>query len=292
MGLYPQPNKWTCGPFALKHGLVMLGVFVDEKEVSHIAGTHWWAGTDEIKLARAAKAYECELMFVRRKSAERARRELVQCLKRGYPTLLCVDGWSHWITVVNAERGKFVLLDSQRDPVVWVNSWRELKNRWDYPVADEDDPESVAHLFDLHILVPKFRVKTKAKFSISRARYLRRRENRFFARHWDAYFEDLLHICRPRTPLSEMFISMGEFLRRHGDMVVSEILHWNGEARHSRADVRRSRLRKTLRNLQFVADTYGLIIPIEDEKRAIAGVTAQLMRSTGIDARNRGVKNP
>jgi hypothetical protein len=286
MGLYPQPNKWTCGPFALKHALVMLGIFVDEKEVSRIAGTHWWAGTDEIKLARAAKAYECELMFVRRKSAARAKRELLQCLKKGYPTLLCVNGWSHWITAVNAERGRFVVLDSQRDPVVCVNSWSELKNRWDYPTTDKEDSECVEHLFDLHILVPKFHVRTKAKFSIARARYLRRAENRFFAHQWDAYFEDLLHICRPRTPLSEMVISMGEFLRRHGEMVVSEILHWNGEARDSRADVRKSRLRKTLRNLQFVADTYGLVIHIEDEKRAIAGVTAQLMKYADSEVEN------
>jgi hypothetical protein len=286
MSLYPQPNKWTCGPFALKHALVMLGVFADEKEVSRTAGTHWWAGTDEIKLARAAKAYECELTFVRRKSAERAREELLQSLKKGHPTLLCVDRWSHWVTVVNAERGKFVVLDSQRDPVVWVNSWSELRKRWDYPATDKEDPDSVEHLFDLHILVPKFRVRTKAKFSIARARYLRRAENRFFAHQWDAYFEDLLHICRPRTPLTEMFISMGEFLRRHGEMMVSEILHWNGEARHGRADVRRPRLRKILKNLQFVADTYGLIIPIEDEKRAIAGVTAELMKSAESEAQN------
>ncbi|MGA9365033.1 MAG: hypothetical protein WBW16_11775 [Bacteroidota bacterium] len=286
MSLYPQPNKWTCGPFALKHALVMLGVFVDEKEVSHIAGTHWWTGTDEIKLARAAKAYECELMFVRRKSADRAKRELLLCLKKGYPTLLCVDRWSHWITVVNAERGRFVVLDSQRDPVVWVNSWSELKNRWHYPATDKEDPGSVEHFFDLHILIPKFRVRTKAKFSIARAWHLRRPENRFFAHQWDAYFEDLLHICRPRTPLSEMFISMGEFLRRHGEMVVSEILHRNGEARHGRVDVWKSRLRKTLKNLQFVADTYGLIIHIEDEKRAIAGVTAQLMKSAESEAQN------
>jgi hypothetical protein len=286
MSLYPQPNKWACGPFALKHALVMLGVFVDEKEVSQIAGTHWWAGTDEIKLARAAKAYECELMHVRRKSAERAKRELLQCLKRGYPSLLCVDRWSHWITVVNAERGRFVVLDSQYDPVVWVNSWSELKNRWDYPATDRGDPEGVEHFFDLHILVPKFRVRTKAKFSIARARYLRRPENRFFAHQWDAYFEDLLHICRPRTPLSEMFISMGEFLRRHSEMVVSEILHRNGEARHGRVGVWKSLLRKTLKNLQFVADTYGLIIHIEDEKRAIAGVTAQLMKSAESEAQN------
>jgi len=279
MGLYPQPNKWTCGPFALKHALVMLGVFVDEKEISRIAGTHWWAGTDEIKLGRAAKAYECELKYVRRKSPERAKRELLYHLKKGYPTLLCVDRWSHWITVVNTERGKFIVLDSERDPVVWVFSWSELKNRWAYRVADKEDPESIEHLYDLHALIPRFRVRTKAKFSIARAHYLRRPENKAFARQWDTYFEKLLHICRPKTPLSEMFISMGEFIRRHAEMLVTEIAHCNGE-------VKKSHLYKTLRNMQFVADTYGLVIPTEDEKRAIAGVTAHLMKAADEGAQN------
>jgi hypothetical protein len=288
MGLYPQPNKWTCGPFALKHGLVMLGVFVDEKEITRIAGTHWWTGTDEIKLGRAAKAYECQLTYARRKSPERAKRELLHYLRKGYPVLLCVDRWSHWITVVNAERGKFVGLDSERHPVVWIYTWNELKNRWAYRTVDKDDRESVEYLFDLHVLVPKFRVRTKAKFSIARARYLRRPENRFFARQWDEYFENLLRICRPKTPLSEMFISVGEFLRRHGDMVVSEILHWNGEGPSGLISpmAMKSYLRKTLKNLQFVADTYDLIIPSEDEKRAIAAVTAHLMKAVGEKTQN------
>lgn len=250
----------------------MLGVFVDEREVSRTAGTHWWTGTDEVKLAHAAKEYDCDLINVRRKTPELAKRELVRHLRKGHPCLLSVDRWSHWITAVNTERGKFVVLDSERDPVVCVYSWSDLKNRWAYRAVDKDDPENVELLFDLYVLIPKFRVRTKAKFSIARARYLRRPENKLFARQWDTYFERLLHICRPKTPLSEMFISMGEFLRRHAQMVVGEIARCNGE-------VKKSYLHKTLRNMQFVADTYGLIIPIEDEKRAIAAVTAHLMRS-------------
>ena len=50
MGIYPQPNLWQCGPFALKHALVALGILRDEKDISRLAGTHWWHGTDEIQL--------------------------------------------------------------------------------------------------------------------------------------------------------------------------------------------------------------------------------------------------
>ena len=269
MGLYPQPNKWSCGPFALKHALVMLGRFVDENDISRIAGTHWWAGTDEIKLARSAKAYNCELRFIRRKSGERAKRELLSYLRRGYPTLLCVYDWNHWITAVNAERGKYVVVDSMRQPVVSVLTWSQLRNIWVYRDKDPDDHEERVSLYDLHPVIPRFRVRTKAKFSLKRTKYLRRPENRAFAMHWDEYFEDLLEICKPRTPLSENVISMGEFFRRHYDMLVGQIAHWHG-------GVKETGVGKILKNMQFVADTYGLVIHEEDEKRAIAAIATNL----------------
>jgi len=269
MGLYPQPNKWQCGPFALKHALVMLGRVVNENRLSRIAGSHWWAGTDEIKLARAAKAYDCELRFVRRKSPLRAKRELLVSLKKGYPALLCVENWSHWITVVGAERGKLIFIDSREAPVVCVDTWRALKKRWAFTEIDEDDPTQKKTLFDLYPVIPKFRARTKAHFSLQRARYLRRPENHAFATHWDEYFNDLSNICQPRTPLSENVFPMGELLRRHGAMIRSQIAFWHGT-------VKRGQVGKILHNLKFVADTYDFVVREEDEKRAIAAITANL----------------
>ena len=66
MGIYPQPNLWQCGPFALKHALVVLGVLQDERSITRIAGSHWWYGTDELQLGRAARRYDCDLLMIRR----------------------------------------------------------------------------------------------------------------------------------------------------------------------------------------------------------------------------------
>jgi hypothetical protein len=269
MGLYPQPNKWQCGPFALKYALIMLGKIVDEKRVSRIAGTHWWAGTDEIKLGKAARAYDCDMKIVRRTNALRAKRELLSALKKGRPALLCVDAWEHWITVVGAEKGKFISIDSREAPVVCVDTWRALKKRWVYCETDPDDPTEVKTLYDLHLLIPRFRVRTQAHFSLKRARYLRRHENRAFATHWDEYFTDLTHICTPRTPRSEKVFPLGELLRRHGAMISTQIAYWHGK-------VRRERVAKMLRNLKNVAETYDLVVREEDEKRAIAAISANL----------------
>jgi hypothetical protein len=269
MGLYPQPNKWQCGPFALKYALIMLGEIVDEKNVARVAGTHWWAGTDEIKLARAAKAYDCEMKIIRRTNPLQARRDLLRALKRGHPSLLCVDNWSHWLTVVGAEKGKIITIDSEEDPVVCVQNWRTLKRRWAFEESDPDDPTASRTLYDLHVIVPRFRVRTHARFSLKRARYLRRPENTSFASHWDEYFNDLSHICVPRTPRSERVLPMGELLRRHGNMIRSQIAFWHHAAR-------REQVGRILRNMKFVADTYDLVVRIDDEKKAIAALTANL----------------
>ena len=269
MGLYPQPNKWQCGPFALKYALIMLGRFVDEKEISRIAGTHWWNGTDEIKLARAARAYDCEMKMIRRKTSFRAKRELLRILKEGCPALLCVDAWNHWITVVAAERGKFITIDSRQAPVVCIDTWTTLKKRWVYSERDPDDPTQRLKLYDLHPVIPHFRVRTKASFSLKRAHYLRRPENKAFAGCWDEYFTDLMHICTPRSPRTEKVFSMGELLRRHGGMIREQISFWHGA-------VSRDRVEKIMRNMQFVAGTYDLVVRVKDEKRAITAITANL----------------
>ncbi|GJQ19960.1 MAG: hypothetical protein HBSIN02_03150 [Bacteroidia bacterium] len=269
MGLYPQPNQWQCGPFALKHALVALGISAEEKVIAKKAGTHWWSGTDEIGLGRAARYFDCKMLMIRRHDPERARRELAGYLRRGIPALLCVYEWEHWVTVVKAEAGKFILLDSKDKAVLTIQSWSELKNNWVYHERDEHDRRHVETLYDFHPIVPRFRVQTKAKFSIARAKYLRRRENRRLSLAWDDYVADLLTVCTPRTPLSEQVISLGEFLRRHEQMILEQLDHWHGS-------IDRKAAGKILKNMHFVADTYGLVIRKEDEKRAIAGLTTIL----------------
>lgn len=269
MGLYPQPNQWQCGPFALKHALMILGKLVNEKEITRIAGTHWWSGTDEFQLARAARKYNCSLPMTRRHEPEMARRELTQFLQRGIPSLLCVDQWGHWITVVKSERQKFILLDSNDKAVLTILTWPQLKKRWVCIERDELDRTFKKTIYDFHPVIPKFRIPTRAKFSLARARYLRRADNKTLSRRWDDYVSDLMTICTPRTALSENVLSMGEFFRRHMEMILDEVDHWHGE-------MKRGQAAKILQHMQFVADTYGLVIHEEDEKRAIAGITSIL----------------
>jgi hypothetical protein len=265
VGFYPQPNDWSCGPFALKHALVALGRLADAEEIATIAHPHWWSGTDEVRLARAARAFDCDLPLVRRLDADLARGALVRYARQRIPVLLCVDEWAHWITVVRHEATRFVVLDSRHEPVLNVLSWQKLRNRWRYLdwEYDEDDPPS---LFDLHPVRPRFRVPAKAQFSVQRAQFLRRPENHDLAVRWDEYLEDLLEICRPPSTRLVDAMSMGEFLRRHQDLLLARITYWHGH-------IERDAVARLLRNFRFVAETYGLIIPASATRRALADVS-------------------
>ena len=269
MGLYPQPNQWQCGPFALKHALITLGIFAEERTITRLSGSHWWNGTDEIQLGKAAKYFGCTMRMIRRHDPEQARREMVGFLRRGIPSLLCVYEWGHWVTVVKAESGKFILLDSKDKAVLTIQTWRELRNNWVFHEQDEEDRKHFETIYDFHPVIPKFRVRSKAKFSLARAKYLRRPENRGLSRFWDDYVADLLTICKPRTALSEKVISMGEFFRRHEQMILDQVDHWHGSINRREAE-------RILKNMHFVADTYGLVIHVGDEKRAIGGITTIL----------------
>ena len=102
----------------------------------------------------------------------------------------------------------------------------------------------------------------KADFSIERIKFLRRPENRSLALYWNEYLEDLLEICKPAGRITNP-ISMGEFLRRHQELIVSRVVFWHG-------DVDRDGIVKILRNLRFVSETYGLVIPAASTRRAAA----------------------
>ncbi len=270
MGFTPQPNSWQCGPYALKHALVTLGVWASEREISGLAGGRRRTGTDERQLDRAARAYRCTMPVVRRLDADGARHALVDHLERKIPVLLCVDQWDHWITVVKAERGRFIALDSKDPAVLTISRWESLRRRWAFRPRNEDGV-----IYDLHPVLPRFRVAARPHFSAARATFLRRRRNRDLVRSWEIFVDDLQRLSRRRTPLSENAITFGEFLRRHSRKLLAEVRHWNG------VDGRRKAAR-ILTNLRFVADTHGLVVRLSDETRAVAGL------ATLLDVRLRG----
>lgn len=265
MSFYPQPNEWSCGPFALKYALVMLGRFENELEISQKAGTHWWNGTNEINLARAAKSYQCELKSIRRIDAERARKTLNKYLRKKIPCILCVDNWSHWITVVNFDSHKYITVDSEASPVIQIIPWSKLKRRMVYR-----DPKTMKALFDFYPLIPNFKRFSKPKFTLRIAQELRKEKNQELAKNWDEYFDDLMAICKIKTAWSLNFISMAEFLRRYSKTIIDQVGYWHGFPT-------RSELKDLLKRFEFVAKIYDLVIQEDKKVEAISALSSILM---------------
>jgi len=265
MSFYPQPNEWICGPFALKYALVMHGKFENEMEISQRAGTHWWNGTNELSLSKAAKFYDCTLKSIRRKNEKKAKITLNKYLKKKIPCILCVDNWEHWITVIAFDKSKYIIVDSQESPVIQIYSWRTLRNRWVYR-----DLKSDSLIFDLYPLVPNFKRNSKPKFDLNFALELRKEKNKDLAKNWDSYFSDLIEICKTKTSKTTNYITLNEFFRRYSKMLIDEVSYWHGFPT-------RNELKELLNRFKIVAEIYNLIIPEEKIIQAISSFTSILM---------------
>lgn len=248
----------------MKHALVMLGVFKHEDDIAKIAGSNWWSGTSEIGLQKAARKFNCNMKYLQSSNPDDARRALNEELKKGRPCIMSVNGWEHWVTAVNYSKGNYVLIDSEHDSVITIKTAAQLIKMWKY----KDYYEGFVS-YDAYAVYPKFRSYSKAKFKLADAKALMYKKNLDLAKGWDQYFNDLISVAKPRTKLSINFITFSEFLRRNKENLVEKVANWHGKPTYSE-------LRKILENMEFVADVYDLIIPLDDGKKALIDVTILL----------------
>ncbi len=262
MSFYPQPDKYRCGPFALKYALVMLGIFKHENDIAHTAGSTWWAGTDEIGLSKAARRYKCRMKYFHSEDKKIAAKLLNAELKKGFPCILSVNNWEHWRTVVNFNKGKYIVIDSELDKVISIESPFKLLGNWKY-----FDPSTNIKSYDGYAVIPKFKPYTKAKFDLESAHKIMLDSNADLALKWDRYFDDLISICKPRNKKMTDLITFREFVRRNGNYIIKSVADWHGDPTYSE-------LKKILQNMRIVAEIYDLVIGKKDEKKAIIDITA------------------
>jgi hypothetical protein len=267
--VYQQSTSYECGPYALKHALKMLGVFVDERRLGRLAGTTP-AGTDEVQLARAADALGCDLPLVRAVAPHEARRMLTDHLARGVPALLCVDQWDHWIAVVGGDGDRFAILDSAVPPVAATLEWEKLATRWGYrepPAAGAPVPV----LYDLHPVIPRGAPPGRARVGATAAAELSRAERANLVRDWTAYSRTLLALVAPAAP------GNGEPTAVHLSHLLHERREWILARVAGTRPARRDQAARVLDEARFVAHLYGLRVLREKSGPVLAGV-AELVR--------------
>jgi hypothetical protein len=274
MGIYTQPNAWLCGPFALKHALLLLGIRADEHELAALAGTTE-EGTDEEELARAAGRFGCTLGTSRYMDAESCHRALMAYVADGIPTLLCIEQWDHWVTAAHEDDGTFVILDSRHPAVFRLLPWEYLRKLL---VFHPGSGSATKGIYDLHPLVAPESRRLKPALTVSRARFVEAWEHRNIARDWVGLLDDALEFAEQVTddPDPSRSLSPGAFFGRHEPDLLDAVSATNDA-------LQRSRARIVLRALRFIADVYGLAIPAASEREALDRVRAIMRRRMGCE---------
>lgn len=272
MGIYTQPNAWLCGPFALKHALLLLGIQSDERELATLAGTTE-DGTDEEELARAAERFGCTLGTSRFMDAESCHRALAKYVADGVPTLLCIEQWDHWVTAAHENDGTFVILDSRHPAVFRLLPWELLRKLL---VFHPGSGKGTKGIYDLHPLVASRSERLRPALTVSRARFMQQWEHREIARDWLGLLDDVQSFTRRGGKDEDPGESVppGVFFGRHEPDLLDAVSATNDR-------LQRSRARGVLRALRFIADVYGLRVSAASEHEAVERLRAVLRRRMG-----------
>lgn len=261
MGIYGQPNSWQCGPFALKHGLLALGVFTHEEDLTRLAGSTE-DGTDESQLERAARRFGCNLPLVRRRTPDAARRALAAELERGRPVLLCVDQWEHWITAVALHGQDVVVFDSHFATPLRVEPWARLEQRLGYHQRRWRGLWERT-MYDLHPLVPRRGRRFRLSLPCEAVAYLLRPENALLIQKLDDVARGLLELAVQPGPQLELGFGLDAFLAMRREAIAELALGTQPGA--APQDVQRG-----VDWLIFVARLYAISLKPELEPHAVA----------------------
>jgi ABC-type bacteriocin/lantibiotic exporter with double-glycine peptidase domain len=132
VAVYPQLNKWSCGPMSLRYCLAKWGHDVDPRQIARMANTSR-KGTDEVHLELAAFFLGSRLDRQVVHTAREAKEAADRALKKGKGLILCVNAWQHWVAVVHRSRRGYLVFDpKQQGPVIQLWGWKKLARRLRY----------------------------------------------------------------------------------------------------------------------------------------------------------------
>lgn len=263
-GFHPQPNAWQCGPYALKHALLALGIVADADALTHVSGATE-DGADERDLARAAAHHGCTLRCDRYDTPHSARGAVSEALQAGTPVLLCVDQWSHWVTAAAADEAGVVVLDSRLVGVFQVQSWDTVLRRLAYRAG------AGKTWYDLHPVVPAPGDGAPARLDRTRVAYLLDPAQRELGQQWGFYLSNLLPLHRRCSAQLEWTAPLGDALREAAAALMTEPLTRPVLRTHRR-----------LTHAAFVADAHALQMGV-DGRSGVAAV-ARTLRDTAAAA--------
>jgi hypothetical protein len=271
MGIYGQPNSWQCGPFALKHALLALGIFAHEDELTRLAGSTEVRGTNERQLGRAARLFGARLLMERRKDPGAAQASLQARLAHGHPVLLCIDQWEHWVTAVAADGREVVIFDSKYDVPLRIEPWETLSARLAF--RQRRFGYWSRSIYDLHPVVPH-RPSFRLLLAPSRARELLDPGRAGLSGRWDLHARALLPLTVPTGDQMQIGSRAAAFIAAHRPTILSRAcaLLGGGAAEAVAAE---------LDGLAFTADLFPAVLRPEAEATAVEQLARALAAAVG-----------
>ena len=136
-----QPDKFSCGVYAVMNAAICLGVRLTPKKVLKYSNTTK-KGTSEVGVKNALLGNKLSYKEFTYKDSDlplnklKAIIELSSAIANGTPAILCVDKWDHWIVVVGKIGTNYVIFDSDstrkniKENGTYVLTIEELTKRW------------------------------------------------------------------------------------------------------------------------------------------------------------------
>jgi len=250
-----------CGPCSMSYCFFILGIDANQNEIAESTGLSWWqrkrGGCDELALKRAAAAFGVKSKFVifnKKNKGKDFISKLLEHLYNGYPAILCVDDFSHWIALLgySGEEKKFIINDP-RDKKILFGKYNDnsLKIRcWNVDSKDKTNKEYFAILLspkDNHpprwTLTDDF-IKLCLKGSAEQAKSL---------------MTDLIEVtnrAKLTSSKTKKYTPLSDILKLDEDIIVDNVNYWSNSKDMDKRD-----LRELYKDFIIVSDAANICIP-------------------------------
>lgn len=138
-----QAEDWSCGPASIINGCRVLGVKASERSVRSLCGTTL-NGTDDDQMIAGIRALGLTATPHHSSDAPAAWAFVRSNIMEGRPSLICIDQWRHWVSLIGIVGGLVILADpvdtksNRSENGIHSLSRPRLVRRW--RCRNEDEP--------------------------------------------------------------------------------------------------------------------------------------------------------
>lgn len=138
-----QSQAWSCGPASIVNGCRVLGMRVSERSVRALCGSSP-DGTDDDQMIAGIRGLGLTATPHHSADAAAAWAFVRSNVMEGRPSLICIDQWRHWVTLIGTVGGLVILVDpvdtksNRSENGIHAFSRPRLASRW--RCRNEDEP--------------------------------------------------------------------------------------------------------------------------------------------------------